>query len=129
MTHLLSKVALVILTASATVATGAPVQLGQPVVCNFTTECIAGDVCTDGNFDVTVTQRTIDPPRAILETVFGTFDGIYSNTKGQTPENVVAFQNDTGDSYHLSWHDGAGWLSLHMPTSDMAITYLGTCTQ
>ncbi|MGB1235452.1 MAG: hypothetical protein ACPG5U_06950 [Planktomarina sp.] len=95
--------------------------------CVFTTECIAGETCTDTDFQVSMERDPDVRTQARLVTEFGIFQGLYSNSRGNPPENVVAFLRDTGDSYHLSWTETSAWLTLHMPSSDLAITYLGQC--
>ncbi|MEL7299749.1 MAG: hypothetical protein AAFM92_05130 [Pseudomonadota bacterium] len=94
--------------------------------CTFDRECIAGEACAVSAFEASVTPDA-GAARATVETVFGTFPGLYSNTAGTAPHNVTAFVPETGNSLHLTYTDEAAWLTFHMPAAEMAITYLGTC--
>ncbi|MEL6551255.1 MAG: hypothetical protein AAFQ54_13515 [Pseudomonadota bacterium] len=94
--------------------------------CTFDRECIAGEACSVSAFEASVTTDA-GAARAMVETVFGTFPGLYSNTAGTAPHNVTAFVSETGDSLHLTYTDEAAWLTFHMPAAEMAITYLGAC--
>lgn len=100
-----------------------PVAAAQ---CAFDRECIVGESCEQSSFDVTVTASP-SQGRATLGTIYGDIQGLYSNSSGEAPYNVTAFLPETGDSYHLTWDDTAAWLTLHFPSAEMAMTYVGTC--
>lgn len=109
----------------------------KALACAFDTECFDIEGCSDSSFEMAIdwdgrTWRDVgqdhaEPARpARVTTDAESFDMLVDLRNG-----VLAFGRATeaGDWWTLTIHQEVARLSIHMPTSDLALYYKGTCRE
>ena len=116
--------------------TGSGAADAQRLACSFHTECIETEACGESGFAMDIdwdgrTWRDVgsdhsDPARpAQVTTEAESFEMLVD-----LRADVLAFGRvtDAGDWWTLTIYDEVARLSVHMPSSEIALYYLGTCT-
>lgn len=107
------------------------------LACTFDTECFDTEGCSESRFEMAIdwdgrTWRDVgqdhaEPARpARVTTDAESFDML-----ADLRNDVLAFGRATeaGDWWTLTIHEEVARLSIHMPTSDLALYYKGTCRE
>ncbi|MEM9854915.1 MAG: hypothetical protein AAF841_10755 [Pseudomonadota bacterium] len=112
--------------------------MAEPVTleCLFVTECFETEACAESDFSMTIdwegrtgadmAQDPDNPARpALAATEAESFEMV-----ADLREGVLAFRRATqaGDWWTLTIFEDVARLSIHMPASDLALYYKGSCS-
>ena len=89
--------------------------------CTFETECMEGEDCADSGFTLTIADHgdIVTPAETI------------NVTSGLRSGQATAYSGASSSGFHLVSiaEDGTARYSAHIPSAELTILYIGTCTE